>query len=187
MTAPSPSCDKLAVAIVAGPDLIEHSPIMPAPTLPPRPNPGPEPWPGPAGFDSRWLAAALPVGAALAWWIARKRRVAAVAPPVPGGEEPADTPELVRLAERVREALASRFGSAWIAKTTEEIADASASLEGFNPEPRDVLLSLLREADLVKFSDRDGPLPHGEDLRSRVETALTTLAADGVRSTRNGR
>lgn len=157
------------------------------PLLAPRPNPGPEPWPSSPGPGSWWLLALLPV-AALGWWLARKRRVAAAEADLAtsgGPVDPSPPVRLVRLAERIREALATRFGPSWFAKSTEEISE---SLDGVVAPPvREPLLLLLREADLAKFSDRGVVADHFLEIETEAEAALGAFAAEGATSIQNGR
>lgn len=53
----------------------------------------------------------------------------------------------------IRESMADAFGSAWLAKTTEEIANDSTLVDAIGPEPAERLIAFLAEADRAKFAN----------------------------------
>jgi hypothetical protein len=89
----------------------------------------------------------------------------------------------------VRGALAERFGPAWGAKTTEEIAAEPALVDLLGPERAGTLVRALGEADRAKFADPSSPdlptpLPYLE-LIAALAPAPESEA--GARSTIKGR
>jgi hypothetical protein len=137
--------------------------VNPAPRavlVPPRPNLGPDPIPGPSSTPALVLVALLL--ALAAWrgvrWVRRRRlrggRAAhPIMPDIPAGS-PRD--RLIAGSEAVREALAARFGPAWGAKTTEELADRPELADRLGAERTARLVALLEAADRAKFADPDG-------------------------------
>jgi len=128
--------------------------------VPPRPNPGPlpydQPWPawlGPAGLP---LAAVLAL-AAVAMLRARSRSRRPRTSPTDGPANATagangEPTGVLALAGQVREALVRRFGDAWRAKTTEEVAADLAKAPGIDPETRARVADLLLAADRLKFA-----------------------------------
>lgn len=125
----------------------------------PRPNPGPEPAEAPS---SPWLPIAILIiilaavlGLGYATRARRRKRSARVATrgsdPVAVSDDPRERWAAWSLA--VREALAERFGPAWRAKTTEEIAAEPQLREVLEADRAGELLEHLAEADRVKFAD----------------------------------
>jgi hypothetical protein len=127
--------------------------------VPPRPNLGPEP------LDETRPPWALLIGLGIAGsllgsWAWRRwrrpRRSRGLEPPgSPGSGEStaASTKEpIVAQATAARDALVARFGPAWRAKTTEEIAADPAPVEAFGTEMAERLVALFREADRAKFA-----------------------------------
>ena len=49
--------------------------------------------------------------------------------------------------------MAGTFGSAWLAKTTEELADETILIATIGPEHAAHLVAFLAEADRAKFAD----------------------------------
>ena len=149
--------------------------------VPPRPNPGPEPWtetrPWSADFPILgWIVAVAIViigfGRRLRWLRARSRHPSRTSgsTAAPGGAPPSRRERQIALSRELREALAARFGPAWLSKTTEEIAHETALAEAFGPEVTARLIRFLQEADRAKFADLDAGEPpstlrpdHGED------------------------
>ncbi|HEV3121595.1 MAG TPA: hypothetical protein VGY53_06820 [Isosphaeraceae bacterium] len=170
--------------------------------VPPRPNPGPEPMP-----DYRaWLVAALlfAIAALLAgYWLRvrrRKRRLrrkrqpasqigaAAAAAGAILDSQPRDP--LILRAEAIRNALVARFGPAWAAKTTEEIA-AQEELAGLlEPDQQMGLKGILSAADRAKFGNnaQQRDQRDAEALETLSGALLAALAGDaGATSSNSGR
>ncbi len=125
--------------------------------VPPRPNLGPEPWseeslpPWPLLTVGLVLAAALL--ASLIWMLRRRRRRGrAVAPPQ--SVTALDTPDaqLLSLAVQARETLATRFGPALRARTTEEISSDAVVKEALGEDHFASLIRLPATADRWKFA-----------------------------------
>lgn len=122
---------------------------------PPRPNLGPDPlvesppWPGIA------LALTLAFAAALAWRFRRRRRKPESPKPILALIPEFETPrqQMIAWSHLIRETLAHRFGAAWLAKTTEEIASDSTLSDAIGLEPAARLLHFLAAADRAKFAD----------------------------------
>jgi hypothetical protein len=128
--------------------------------VPPRPNPGPEPWPASLEFGPRetlaWGVIVALIGLA-AWWLFRVlRQRGSVSRARSVGSEPQEsaTPRerLIARAEAIRANLANRFGSSWLASTTEEIAGQAVLVEAFGPDSATRLIQFLRLADRAKFA-----------------------------------
>jgi len=152
---------------------------------PPRPNLGPEPWPAPWPPSWFWLALLLAVAlAALMAW--RLRRSKARHPPVvPVGAED-DNPRIAH-AEAVRKGLIARFGPAWGARTTEEIADDPALPGLIGPEWVGPLVDILRAADLAKFAGVPAVDEPDDDRGAWVAAFLEALKAGAQRPPSIGR
>lgn len=142
--------------------------------LPPRPNPGPESYPPEERPSALWALLVLPVAALAAWRLRRVRSIPARvgdAEELTGDADPLSPAErLARLADRIRDGLARRFGIPGPSLTTEEFdralkrADGAADghiagedrgpgqPEAIPPFPRDIAIRFLRAADRAKFS-----------------------------------
>jgi hypothetical protein len=132
---------------------------------PPRPNLGPEPLPPP----NPWLALGLVLAAlvlailALRVWRRRRRRKAAPASVVAMAGPPDETAgspheRMIAWSVAIREALAARFGPAWRARTTEEIAADARLIDVLGPERAEGLIHFLAAVDRAKFAaEVDGP------------------------------
>ena len=176
----------------------DASSIPPTMLLPPRPNLGPEPLPEStlANFSPFYLVPAILVAVIVAWVVIRRRRAKTRprgsregVPPSQG--EPltlAPNEQLLALADRARIALIARFGEAWRAKTTEEIAEDSAFWRAFEPSTASALLDLLRQADLEKFA-RQPETDQGEIMTALAswETSLASLLDAAAMSTIKGK
>ena len=93
---------------------------------------------------------------------------------------------LARLADRVRDRLAERFGPGWAAMTTEELQVALLAGVAIDEFPAADAVSLFRAADRAKFADwpvADDHLGEAEAAAARVLNAL----ADGATISENGR
>ncbi len=107
-------------------------------------------------YESVWIgvgALVLVAGALVIWRMVRGRRAR-----LPGGQAAAEvidvTPRgrLVALSTSTKSALASRFGPAWRAKTTEELATEAALRDVLGPEMLGELIEFLDRIDRLKFA-----------------------------------
>lgn len=165
------------------------------PLVPPRPNLGPEPWADePAGRG--WTVAAgagLAALAATAWLLARRRRkrrrIANDQMTNEQKNDAADGPggRLAAWSGKARGALVERFGPAWGARTTEEIAADEGLAAALSAARFEGLVRLLREADRAKFAGVDGD--QGEDWEDWVAAFVAELEAGaaGARSRIKGK
>jgi hypothetical protein len=161
---------------------------VPRGLVPPRPNLGPEPWtddPPIMAVVVATVAVASLLSAWLLWRLFRRRRARAARPSVIGGNPPDDTPrgQILALSDSIREALIRQFGTAWRAKTTEELAEDSQLEQALGQEPLEELIRFLDRVDLLKFAPersnaRDGSLER-ELLtwKPRVGNLLDTIRA----------
>lgn len=163
-----------------------------APILPPRPNLGPEPWPE-SPWPTGWLAglAALLIVAALG--ILRHRRRSRLVAATGDGPSPTlaapDDPQerLIRAADAARAALVARLGPPWVARTTEEIAEAPEPVAWLGVARAGRLVELLRSADRAKFAGPTTAAPTGEDHWESFVAELVAEAAAGPSSRIKGK
>jgi hypothetical protein len=139
--------------------------------VPPRPNLGPEPMP------ERWtsigwglgLLGLLVTASLLARRLRRRSSSRSVHPDrLVAAAGPFDNrrQQMAAWSDAVRAALISRFGAAWGARTTEEIAESADTtlLPAIGVETSSRLVTFFIEADRAKFDDLQGiqpPLPGG--------------------------
>ena len=141
-------------------DAIPSAPTAaPASLVPPYGNPGPEPLPTP-WFGRGWPAG---IGLMLAFVVvcllmvlARRRRQAVIhgesaASSRIEGVAATDRDRFITCAAAIRTTLAERFGEAWRAKTTEEVAAALAQNESMDEALVERFAGFLHLADLEKF------------------------------------
>ena len=174
----------------------------PATTLvPPYPNLGPEPMSRSYDLPPVWvllpgLLAVLFAALHLSR-IARRRTPTARASGSPTAgldrRSSADSAldRVVELSDTFRETLVGRFGEAWRAKTTEEIAQEPQLHEALGTDAAGGLLAFLHIADLAKFAgDRlPGYLPEVELALQRAEASaaewVAALAPAGAAAARS--
>ncbi len=112
------------------------------------------------------LAIALLLAGGSIWWIRRglkRRRLVKVATADPQRKAESASDPMIVWSEAVREALVARFGPGWRAKTTEEIAESPALIEGLGAERTTRLVRFLAEADRAKFSLNLNSTSHSTD------------------------
>lgn len=74
--------------------------------------------------------------------------------------------------------MAEAFGAAWLAKTTEEIANDPVLVDRIGPEPAAQLIAFLAEADRAKFADALDPQP--STMADSELRELTNIIATAV-------
>jgi len=130
---------------------------VPRGLVPPRPNLGPEPWPADQPILGVVVAAVTMASLVLAWFLwrlFRRGRARSARTGLVRGNAPDPTPrgQFLALSDSIRETLIRKFGTAWRAKTTEELS-ADAQLEhALGPEPLQELIRFLDQVDHLKFA-----------------------------------
>ncbi len=156
--------------------------------VPPRPNLGPEPW----ADDPSIMRILVAIGAVAflaivwsSWRLIRHRRAGSRrSGPAPGDQADA-TPrgQFVALSYSIRDALIGQFGTAWRAKTTEDLSADSQLERALGPELFQELIRFLDQVDHLKFapersSDRDESIPRAlADWKPRVADLLNKIKA----------
>ncbi len=160
------------------------------PDVPPRPNLGPEPWPDREWSSAWWMLLALPLFGLVAWRFRRANARSAAVVAVGSLDEDevilTASQRLARLADRVRDRLADRFGPGWAAMTTEELHVALFAGVPIDDFPAADAVSLFSAADRAKFAGSpvaDDYLEEAEIAAARVLNAL----AEGATIKENGR
>ncbi len=130
---------------------------VPRGLVPPRPNLGPEPWPGDQPVVEVLLAAGALASLVLAWvcWrLIRRRRARSERSSLAPRNQPDATPrgQFVALSDSIREALIRQFGTAWRAKTTEELSADAQLAHALGREPLQELIRFLDQVDHLKFA-----------------------------------
>jgi hypothetical protein len=140
--------------------------------VPPRPNLGPEPWPGTLPLSRVWLAIpglVLAVAAWLLWRTFRRRYARSLeGPATPDALDVTPRGRLVALSTSAKSALATRFGPAWRAKTTEELAVEPVLGELLGPDKLQELIEFLDRIDRLKFAP-ERPNHSGQSLDQELE------------------
>ena len=124
--------------------------------VPPRPNLGPEPWSDAQSLAVAFILATALGGLLIAWvfWIWRKKTKARTRSDHKTLSPHDATPQgrLVACSSSIRETLADRFGTAWRAKTTQELATEDTLVEVLGEEQLDELIRFLDFVDHLKFA-----------------------------------
>ncbi|HEX8199543.1 MAG TPA: hypothetical protein VF590_03585 [Isosphaeraceae bacterium] len=97
----------------------------------------------------------------LGWRSVRRRQSARATPPTPA--PPEVEASMAGWSALARRALMVRFGPAWGAKTTEEIAAEPELAEALGPERAEQLVRFLRAADRARFAGEPAGAAHGPD------------------------
>jgi hypothetical protein len=162
--------------------------------IPPQPNLGPEPWSNGPSLDPVWLvvlAVFALIATWLAWKIVRRRRIRLPEGPVsPEALDESPRGRLVALSASAKTALATRFGTAWRAKTTEELAVEPALAELLGPEMLRELIEFLDRIDRLKFAPRrsnHAPQSLEEELAAWNPRVAGLIGKIGAGSRANGR
>jgi hypothetical protein len=173
--------------------------------VPPRPNLGPEPLPGGYATSTLILAAIFSIALVLVLariilrWRRRSRPAQRQSPGLPSGPFATRREQLGAWSAAARQALATRHGPQWSARTTEEIAGDPALGETLGPDLSARLVEFLSEADRAKFDDAEGLQPPqpgpGAGADAAPEwlvafvgtTAPPSVPAAGARSTIRGK
>jgi hypothetical protein len=142
--------------------------------VPPRPNLGPEPWADDQSIVEILAATGILASLMLAWlfWRLYRRggvrsRRSSLAPQ----NQPDATPRghFVALSDSIREALIGRFGTAWRAKTTEELSADKALEDALGREPLQELIRFLDQVDHLKFAPERSN-HHDESIQQELAT-----------------
>jgi hypothetical protein len=148
--------------------------------VPPRPNLGPEPWSDPPPIALfLWVAGALAC-LFLIWLVRRRLHRARVnrAGPNLANQAPRDTTprgRLVALSHSMRDALTNQFGTAWRAKTTEELSAEPRLAEVLGADQLEELIRFLDQIDQLKFAPERSN-HHHESLERELEAWEPRLA-----------
>jgi len=114
-----------------------------------------------------------------------RRKPSSLLPSFPDASDESERERMIAWSIAVREALASRFGNIWKARTTEEIAADPELLAQLGAERSQRLLHFLREADRAKFADSSALLDHF-DFEELAELVSNAVPAAGARSRISG-
>ena len=150
--------------------------------VPPRPNLGPESWSEPPPVAVAVIVAAALGGLLIAWlfWRWRRKRrsriLRAIKPPSSHDATPQG--RLVACSHSIRETLADQFGTAWRAKTTQELAEEAPLLEVLGHVQLDDLIRFLDLVDHLKFAPERSN-NHHESLASVLAIWEPQIAAIG--------
>ena len=154
--------------------------------VPPRPNLGPESW-----SDARPSLVAVIVAAALgglliAWllWRWRRKSISGIRREMKPQSPHDATPQgvLVAYSLSIRETLADQFGTAWRAKTTQELATEAPLLEVLGREQLEGLIRFLELVDHLKFAPERSS-NHHESLENVLANWEPEIAAIGKKIT----
>jgi hypothetical protein len=150
--------------------------------VPPRPNLGPESWSEARPVAVAVIVAAFLGGLLIAWllwrwrrkrrsWIRREKKPQRPHDATPQGR-------LVACSHSIRETLADQFGTAWRAKTTQELAAEVRLLEVLGQVQLDDLIRFLDLVDHLKFAPERSS-NHHESLESVLANWELQIATIG--------
>jgi hypothetical protein len=150
--------------------------------VPPQPNLGPESWSEPRPVAVAVIVAAALGGLLIAWllWRWRHKRTSRIRREMKTPSPHDQTPQgrLVAYSHSIRETLADQFGTAWRAKTTQELAAEAPLLEVLGHVQLDELIRFLDLVDHVKFAPERSS-NHHESLASVLANWEPQIAAIG--------
>jgi hypothetical protein len=133
------------------------NPVSARGLVPPRPNLGPDPWSEAQPISPVLIVTGILAGLLVAWLIwtrLRRRRKAGVGRDLATQQPPDSTPRgrLVAHSDSIREVLANQFGTAWRAKTTEELSAEPRLDEILGRDQLQELIRFLDQVDHLKFA-----------------------------------
>jgi hypothetical protein len=151
--------------------------------MPPQPNLGPEAW-SDAQFNPVGVIAAAALGglliiACILWRRRRKMRSrnrSGHRPQTPHDATPQG--RLVAFSSSIRETLADRFGTAWRAKTTQDLAMENLLVEVLGREQLDELIRFLDLVDHLKFAP-ERSIDNHESLNNELTNWEPRIVAIG--------
>lgn len=150
--------------------------------VPPRPNLGPESWSDARPSLVAVIVAVAMGGLLITWllWRWRRKRTLRIR-----GDKKTQSPDdatpqgrLVAFSRSIRETLADQFGTAWRAKTIQELATESLLFEALGREQLDELIRFLELVDHLKFAPERSSNDH-ESLESVLTNWEPRIAAIG--------
>jgi hypothetical protein len=148
--------------------------------VPPRPNLGPEPWTDAQPIWPLLLAAGVLACLLFAWLVLGRRRrgsVRANGLGIPNASPRDATPRgrLVTHSDTIRDMMATQFGIAWRAKTTEELSAETLLEQVLGRDQLQELICFLDQADQLKFAPERSN-HHHELLEQELATWEPRLA-----------
>jgi len=159
--------------------------------VPPRPNLGPEPWSEPQSswiaFAALWLGFVIIVTSVIVYGVLRKRRVAPRMGETSSAFDDFDTTpreRLIGLSKSLRGALSDRFGAAYRARTTEELASDVKLSEFLGASLRQELIEFFDQVDQLKFAPERAQIRQKileEDLSTRESRVNHLIEQIGAR------
>lgn len=128
--------------------------------VPPRPNLGPDPWSDPQQVSPFLLAMAVLAGLFIVWFVAKRLRRRRKGKDgldrlIPQTRDLSARGQLVAHSDSMRDELAHQFGSAWRAKTTEELSVEPQLEQILGRDQLEELIRFLDQVDHLKFAPSD--------------------------------
>jgi hypothetical protein len=150
--------------------------------VPPRPNLGPESWSEAPPVAVVVIVAAALGGLLIAWlfWRWHRKRRSRIRRDVktPGPHDATPQGRLVACSQSIRETLANRFGTAWRAKTTQDLAMENLLVEVLGREQLDELIRFLDLVDHLKFAP-ERSIDNHESLNNELTNWEPRIVAIG--------
>jgi hypothetical protein len=117
-------------------------------------------------------------------WVRSRRRRRRHTQSSSTGTLPA-TPQ-IQAAEEIRQAIIDRFGTAYVARTTEELRDDPRLCENLGTEVLSQVVSILSTADVEKFGGKIDDSVNPSALAQRLSALLASIRAGAI-SSKSGR